>query len=79
MKKNIVLIGFMGSGKTTVGRRVAASLGLDFYDTDEYLKKSEKLELVPEILDDLKNTFNSKAEHVENLYSEIRQIKRLVV
>ncbi|MBQ3554061.1 MAG: shikimate kinase [Clostridia bacterium] len=45
MKKNIVLIGFMGSGKTTVGRRVAASLGLDFYDTDEYLKKSEKMPL----------------------------------
>ena len=42
-KKNIVLIGFMGSGKTTVGRRVAAQLGLDFYDTDEYLKKSEKM------------------------------------
>ena len=34
MKKNIVLIGFMGSGKTTVGRRVASALGLDFYDTD---------------------------------------------
>lgn len=43
MEKNIVLIGFMGSGKTTVGRRVAAALGLDFYDTDEYLKKSEKM------------------------------------
>ena len=43
MKKNIVLIGFMGSGKTTVGRRVAAALGLDFYDTDEFLKKSEKM------------------------------------
>ncbi len=43
MEKNIVLIGFMGSGKTTVGRRVAAQLGRDFYDTDEWLKKSEKM------------------------------------
>ncbi len=43
MKKNIVFIGFMGSGKTTVGRRVAAAMGLDFYDTDEFLKKSEKM------------------------------------
>ncbi len=43
LKKNIVLIGFMGSGKTTVGRRLAARLGFDFYDTDEYLKKSEKM------------------------------------
>lgn len=43
MKKNIVLIGFMGCGKTTVGRRAAAALGLDFYDTDEFLEKSEKM------------------------------------
>lgn len=43
MEKNIVFIGFMGSGKTTVGRRVAARLGIDFYDTDEYIKKCEKM------------------------------------
>lgn len=40
---NIILIGFMGTGKTTVGRRIAARLGLDFYDTDEYVKKCEKM------------------------------------
>ena len=47
--------------------------------TVSYLKKTEKLELVPQILEDLKTTFNSKVEHIEKLYSEIRQIKRLVV
>lgn len=41
MDKNIVLIGFMGTGKTTIGRRTATKLGLDFYDTDEYIKKCE--------------------------------------
>lgn len=41
--KNIVLIGFMGTGKTTVGRRLSASLGYDFADTDEYVKKCEKM------------------------------------
>jgi len=41
MKKNIVLVGFTGTGKTTIGRRVASKLGLDFYDTDEYIKKCE--------------------------------------
>ncbi len=40
---NIILIGFMGTGKTTVGRRLAARLGLDFADTDEYVKKCEKM------------------------------------
>ena len=32
--KNIVLIGPMGSGKTTVGRRLASELNQDFFDTD---------------------------------------------
>ncbi len=34
---HVVLVGMMGSGKTTVGRRVAHKLGLDFVDTDEEL------------------------------------------
>lgn len=34
MPGNIVLIGFMGSGKTTVGRLLAADLGWSFLDTD---------------------------------------------
>jgi len=32
--KNIVLVGPMGSGKTTVGRRIAENLKVDFYDAD---------------------------------------------
>ena len=32
--KNIVLVGIMGSGKTTVGRRLALELNQDFFDTD---------------------------------------------
>tara|TARA_B100001996_G_C18529655_1_gene542495 strand:- start:271 stop:792 length:522 start_codon:yes stop_codon:yes gene_type:complete len=31
---NIVLVGPMGSGKTTVGRRLAGNLKVDFYDAD---------------------------------------------
>ncbi len=31
---NLILIGFMGTGKTCVGRRVAKSLGFRFVDTD---------------------------------------------
>lgn len=33
--RNLVLVGFMGSGKTAVGRRVAALLGLAFVDLDD--------------------------------------------
>ena len=36
--KSIILIGYMGSGKTTVGRQLAASLGRSFYDLDWYIE-----------------------------------------
>lgn len=35
--RDIILIGFMGAGKTTVGKRLAGSLGCRFVDTDEYI------------------------------------------
>ena len=35
MTARIVLVGFMGAGKTTVGRELAALLGWDFIDLDE--------------------------------------------
>ncbi|MGP0010915.1 MAG: shikimate kinase, partial [Methylocella sp.] len=33
-RRSIVLIGLMGSGKTSTGRRLAQQLGLDFVDAD---------------------------------------------
>ena len=39
--KNIVLVGSMGSGKTSVGRRLAQELNRDFFDTDhEIIEKT---------------------------------------
>lgn len=38
-KGNIVLSGFMGSGKTTVGRRLAAALNMKFIDMDRYIEQ----------------------------------------
>ncbi|NNJ78251.1 MAG: shikimate kinase AroK [Xanthomonadales bacterium] len=38
LDKNVYLVGPMGSGKTTVGQRVAALLGLEFVDCDHELE-----------------------------------------
>ncbi len=41
-KKNIVLIGFMGSGKTTVGIRLSYRLRKTIEDTDKLIERREK-------------------------------------
>jgi shikimate kinase len=38
---NVVLIGFMASGKTSVGRRVAKRLGYRFMDTDQFIESEQ--------------------------------------
>ncbi|MEO0444543.1 MAG: shikimate kinase [Verrucomicrobiota bacterium] len=39
--QNVVLVGFMGTGKTTVGQKVAKSLGYQFVDTDALVEEVE--------------------------------------
>ncbi len=37
MNGNLILIGLMGAGKTTLGRQLASELQLDFYDSDQLI------------------------------------------
>ena len=38
--KNVILIGLMGAGKTTVGKRLSQRLGWNFVDTDHLVEKN---------------------------------------
>jgi shikimate kinase len=42
MKKNIALVGFMGAGKTVVGKELSKRLGLLFVDSDDIIVEREK-------------------------------------
>ena len=37
----IFLVGYMGSGKSTLGKKLAHNLELDFIDLDSYIEKEE--------------------------------------
>lgn len=43
--KNIILIGAMGAGKSTVGRRLAKRLGTQFYDSDQVIQKKTGVDI----------------------------------
>jgi len=43
--KNIVLIGFMGTGKSSVGKILANKLGLKFVDVDQVIEKTTGMKI----------------------------------
>lgn len=46
--KRIIILGYMGAGKTTLGRRLAMRLSLSFYDLDWYIE-SRMHKTIPQI------------------------------
>ncbi|WP_149275351.1 shikimate kinase [Pareuzebyella sediminis] len=58
----IVLLGYMGSGKTTVGKEVAKRMELAFLDLDAYIESSEKMS-IPEIFNQKGELYFRKKEH----------------
>ena len=41
-KKNICIMGFMGSGKSIIGKDLSKYLNLNFYDTDKEIERKTK-------------------------------------
>jgi shikimate kinase len=50
IRRPVVLVGLMGAGKSTVGRRLAAMLGRDFVDADEAIALAAQRS-IPEIFE----------------------------
>ena len=66
--KHIVLIGFMGSGKSTMGRLIANKLNCPFVDTDHYIEKKEGRSISEIFADDGEEYFrNLETETVKEL------------
>ena len=44
-KKNIVFLGMMGSGKTSIGLLISKKLNLQFYDIDQIIEKELEMSI----------------------------------
>lgn len=76
MIRNIYLIGFMGTGKTTVGKLLARNLGRVFIEMDEEIEKKENKKIVEIFSLYGENYFREKEKE---LLKEIAKKKELVV
>ena len=61
MKRNIILIGMPGAGKSTLGVLIAKILGMDYLDTDIFIQKREG-KLLQEIIDEKGSEYFAQAE-----------------
>lgn len=52
--KKIILVGYMGSGKTTIGKLLSETLGIPFYDLDNLIANEEE--------SSVQNIFSKKGE-----------------
>ncbi len=66
MQNKIILVGYMGTGKSAIGKKLAKVLGIDFIDLDHYIEEKEEQEIT--------TIFEKKGElyfrKVEKKYSE---------
>ncbi|WP_457577273.1 shikimate kinase [Desulfomarina sp.] len=75
-EKNIVLTGFMGTGKTTVGKLLAKKLQRKFIDTDFLIEKRQQLS-IPDIFRNLGEKAFRRME--ATVARELGQKKELVI
>lgn len=74
--RRIIIIGYMGAGKTTVGRALAAELGIEFYDLDWYIE-SRMRKTVKQLFDEVGEEGFRKIEH--NMLHEVAEFENVVI
>ena len=74
--KRIILIGYMGAGKTTIGRALAKELGLDFYDLDWYIENRRRKK-IPQLFEELGEEGFRKIEH--NMLHEVAEFEDVII
>ena len=68
---NIILIGYMGCGKTTVGKKHAKMLEYEFVDTDEAIEQQQGRTISDIFAQDGEKTFrNMETDYLKNLIRE---------
>ena len=74
--QNIILIGFMGSGKSTIGQLIASRLNRDFFDSDYYIEEKTGVN-IPTIFD-IEGEDGFRARETKAL-EELTSQKKLVI
>jgi shikimate kinase len=72
----IILIGYMGAGKTTIGRALAKELGIPFYDLDWYIE-SRMRKTVPQIFAERGEEGFRKIEY--NMLHEVAEFENVII
>lgn len=74
--KRIIIIGYMGSGKTTVGHALSQDLNLPFYDLDWYIE-SRMHSTVKDIFDTKGEEGFRRIEH--NMLHEVAEFEDVII
>lgn len=74
--KRIFLIGYMGCGKTTTGKRIAKKYGMDFIDLDHYIE-SRFHKTIPQLFEERGEDGFRQLEH--NMLLEVAEFENAVI
>ncbi len=72
----VILIGYMGAGKTTVGKELAKALGVTFYDLDWYIETRHR-KTVKQIFDEKGEEGFRRIER--NMLHEVAEFENIVL